>query len=305
MPKKVLVLYYTQTGQLYDIVSSVITSLKAGGDVEIFLEELKPDPPFPFPWSSSAFFQAFPESVKGIPCLLKPTKIPPEKSFDLIIIAYQPWYLSPSVPFHAFFQQESTRHMISGKPVITLIGCRNMWVMAQETIKQYIKEANGNLVGNIVLRDRAPNLLSVVTIIRWMMKNKKERYLKIFPPAGVSKSDILDAQRFGTIIRHFLLHGQFDQLQSELVHAGAVEVQPELVLLEKRGKMLFRLWAEFILKKGSYGSPSRHFRLVLFKYYLLTVLYLVSPFATLLFYLTKPFRNKSIQNQILYYQELN
>jgi len=62
------------------------------------------------------------------------------------------------------------------------------------------------------------------------------------------------------------------------------------------------MWASFILKKGPYGDPSRLFRIRLFKYYLLFVLYLVSPFATLLFYITRPFRRKAIEKQISFYQ---
>jgi len=302
MYRKVLVVYYTQTGQLFEIVKSITNSLQVNGDIDVVFEELKPKSPFPFPWSSNEFFQAFPESVKGIPCELESFTVSPDEPFDLVIIAYQSWFLSPSIPFHAFFQHESTKRLLAGKPVITVIGCRNMWVMAHENMKQYIREANGRLIGNIVLRDKAANLLSVVTIIRWMMKGKKDRYLRIFPPAGISHSDIEGAAIFGNIIYLSMQHGNFDNLRNDLFDAGAVTVQPELIMLEKRGKIFFNFWADFALKKGSYGSKSRNFRLILFKYYLLTVLFLVSPFATLAFYLTKPFRYRSIQKQIMMFR---
>jgi hypothetical protein len=73
-------------------------------------------------------------------------------------------------------------------------------------------------------------------------------------------------------------------------------------MLEKRGKIFFRLWAAFILKKGSYGDPARITRVRLFKYYLLTVLYIVSPFASLLYFILKPFRKKALNRQISLYQ---
>ena len=108
-------------------------------------------------------------------------------------------------------------------------------------------------MGNIVLYDKAPNLLSVVSMIRWMFKGKKERYLKIIPPAGVSEEDIRNASRFGTIIRQSLQNENLSDLNKKLVDAGAVDVQPSLVMIEKRGIMFFRIWADFILKKGAYG----------------------------------------------------
>ena len=79
-----------------------------------------------------------PESVMGIPCELEPLSVNGQEDFDLIIVAWQPWFLSPSIPIHAFFQHETAKKLLAGKPVVTIIGSRNMWVMAQERIKMYI-----------------------------------------------------------------------------------------------------------------------------------------------------------------------
>ncbi len=302
MPKKVLVVYYTQTGQLREIVKSVTAPLEADPGIQLVFEELKPRPPFPFPWTSDEFFQAMPECVQGIPCELEPLTVNVQEDFDLVIVAWQPWFLSPSVPFHAFFQDESVKKLLNGKPVVTLTGCRNMWYMAQTRIRQYIQEAGGRLVGNILLFDKAPNLLSLVSIIRWMFKGKKDRYMKIIPPAGVTQADIDGASRYGHIIRESLQDASLDNLQPKLVSAGAVDVRTGLVMIEKRGIVMFRLWAGFILKKGPYGAKSRLLRIRLFKYYLLAVLYLVSPFATLLYQIIKPFRGQTIKKQISLYQ---
>ncbi len=304
MDKKVLVVYYSQTGQLGEIVNSICAPLKAEGDVEVVYEILKPKTPFPFPWTSDQFFQTMPESVKGIPCELEPLTLKGNEQFDLIIAAWQPWYLSPSIPAHALFQHETIRKLMNGKPVITVIGSRNMWVLAQDVIKKYIVSANARLVGNIILRDKAPNLLGVISVIRWMFQGKKDRYLKIIPPAGISDEDIKAAITFGSIILKALKQGKYDMLQNELVAQGAVDVQPEVVMIEKRGIVLFRLWAGFILKKGSYGSKARIVRVRMFKYYLLAVLYLVSPFASILYEIIRPFRSKTIKKQISLYQSV-
>lgn len=299
---KVLVVYYTQTGQMREIVQSVTAPMARDKDIELVFEALRPKPPFPFPWTSDQFFQAMPESVRGIPCELEPLNVKAKDDIDLIILAWQPWYLSPSIPIHAFFQLASARELIKDKPVISLIGCRNMWVMAYERVKQYIRDAHGQLVGNIVLYDKAPNLLSVVSVIRWMFKGKKERFLGFIPPAGVSQADITGAARFGDLIHSALQKKNYTDLQRNLVVNGAADVNTGLVMIEKRGIMLFRIWADFILRKGPYGSGERLLRVKLFKYYLLLVIYLVSPFATLLYELIRPFRLQAIKKQISLYQ---
>jgi hypothetical protein len=302
--KKVLVVYYTQTGQLKEIIDSVTEPLKIDNDVSVTYEELKPRPAYPFPWTSDEFFQAMPESVKGIPCELEPLSVTGNENFDLILVAWQPWFLSPSIPIHAFFQHPVTKKLLHGKPVITIIGSRNMWVMAQNVIKKYIKDAGGLLTGNILFFDRASNLLSVISIIRWMFKGKKDRYMKIIPPAGVAENDIKNASRYGHTILESLKRGNYDGLNERLISQGAVDVQPSVVMIEKRGIVFFRIWAGFILKKGSYGERSRLGRVRLFKYYLLTVLYLVSPFASILYTIIKPFRKKTIKKQISLYQSI-
>jgi hypothetical protein len=135
-----------------------------------------------------------------------------------------------------------------------------------------------------------------------MFKGKKDRFLKVIPPAGISENDIKNASLYGDCIYKSLKSGFFDDLREDLIEAGAVDVKPGIVMIEKRGIIFFRIWAKFILKKGDYGDSSRVFRIRLFKYYLLSVLYLVSPFASILYMVIKPFRKQTIKKQISLYQ---
>lgn len=281
---KVLVIYYSQTGQVKQIVDSIVSPL--GETHTVTFAELRPVPPFPFPWNGMPFFQVFPESVKEIPCELEPLPVNPDDDFDLVILAYQVWYLSPSIPVTSFLMSEAGKSILKGKPVITVLGVRNMWIMAQERVKKMIADAGGRLAGNIVMTDPAPNLTSVITIVRWMMKGKNSPFSKFgirFPQAGVPKKDIREAGRFGHLITEHLQAGSMETLQAALSKAGAVPVDPVLFNIEKRGKMMFGLWAKIILEKGAYNDPRREFRLRLFKYYLFAVIYLVSPFVSALF----------------------
>ena len=300
---RILVVYYSQSGQLGDITMSVTRTLREQKDIEIVYEELKPRPAFPFPWTSEEFFQAFPESVEGIPCLLEPFKAADNGEYDLVMVAYQPWFLSPSIPVHAFFQHSRAKAILAGKPVIIITGCRNMWVMSTERIKQYIRDAGGKPVGNIVLYDKAPNLLSVISIMRWMFTGKKERY-GLIPPAGVSSQDTENASKYGDIIYSSIKKANLDSLQENLTKAGAVNVIPELILFERNGSRFFKIWSKFILKKGGYGSKARSARLAAFKYYLLAVLFILSPFGSLFFRIAKPFRRKAMEKQKTLYQSM-
>ncbi len=300
--KKALVVYYTQSGQLKDIIDSICTPLQA--DFEFTYEELKPTPAFPFPWTGMSFYQAFPESVQEIPCALKPFSFDPEDTFDLIILAYQPWYLSPSIPFTAFLQSEAAAKVLKGKPVITVLGTRNMWIMAHERVKKRILDMGGNLVGNIVLSDKHHNLVSVVTIVHWMMKGEKYGkglYRKIFPAAGISEKDISDAEKFGLIIKNAYNNDRLTELQDDLLNEGAIVIKPVLMTVEKRGFMMFKPWSKYILKKGGVDDSARVGRLKMFRAYLFSVIYLVSPIGGVVVWIIHKLSPKKTRKAVNYY----
>jgi hypothetical protein len=276
--KKVLIVYYTQTGQLKQIVDSIVAPF--GNDCQLFFEELKPVPAFPFPWNGMPFFQAFPESVKEIPCELEPFKNDFSLDYDLVILAYQVWYLSPSIPFTSFLKNKKAQELLKGKNIITVLGVRNMWIMAQERVKSMIAEAGGKLVGNIVMEDPTGNLTSVVTIVRWMMNGQKEPFRwmgRDFPAAGVPEEEIRRGGLYGERIIHYSLSNNYTELQKSLIESGAVKVHPVLFRIEKTGKRIFGIWSKLVLKKGGYNDPAREGRLKAFKYYLFAVIYLISP----------------------------
>jgi hypothetical protein len=188
--------------------------------------------------------------------------------------------LSASIPFTSFLHTPEAAKVLKGKPVITILGCRNMWAMAHERVKKRIREVGGKLVGNIVLVDRHHNLVSVVTIVRWMLKGKRHGgglYGRLFPVAGVDSKEIEEAKKFGEIILRAAKENEYSDVQAKLLKEGAVEVKPVLLTIEQRGFMMFKPWSKFVLKKGKAGDPARLGRLKMFRAYLFTVIYLVSP----------------------------
>src|SRR4051794_21672222 len=97
---KILVVYYTQTGQLKRIIDHVLAPLE--GKADITFEQLVPVTPFPFPWGKQQFYDTMPETVQSPPRGIDPLKVDVNAQFDLVILAYQPWFLSPSQPTAAF-----------------------------------------------------------------------------------------------------------------------------------------------------------------------------------------------------------
>ena len=102
MSKKVLAVYFTQSGQLGDIIDNFTAPLEASGATVEKLQ-IQPAKKFPFPWSTPVFFAAMPESVLLVPAELEPFQLK-ENHYDLIIVGFQPWFLSPSIPISSLLQ---------------------------------------------------------------------------------------------------------------------------------------------------------------------------------------------------------
>ena len=306
--KEILVIYYSQTGQLRDILEK-ITSTIEGKEVKVTYLEIAPEQKFPFPWKQEEFYGAFPETFLQIPTPLKP--IPQEilkthhpvgnKKYDLIILGYTVWFLTPSIPINSFLLSPEARGVLENTPVITVSASRNMWIMAQEKVKKLLVGNHANLVGNIALVDKNVNHISVITIAHWLMGGKKTRLFGIFPKPGISDKNIAQAARFGPPIREALLKNDFRKLQDTLLQKGSVKVNPSLIATDIRGNMVFGKWASHLIKKN--GDKRRKWT-VYFKYYLLFAIWLIAPIVFIVFLVTYFPMYRKIKRDKAYYSSI-
>ncbi|MBO9730597.1 MAG: hypothetical protein J7623_18285 [Chitinophaga sp.] len=296
---KILVVYYTQTGQLKRIIDHVLAPLE--GKADITFEQLVPVTPFPFPWGKQQFYDTMPETIQATPRAIQPLKVDVNASFDLVILAYQPWFLSPSQPTAAFLQSEAGKQLLRGKKVVTLLGSRNMWLNAQEKVKQYLQQAGASLVGNIVLVDKSPNLISLITILRWAFKGKKEA-TRFLPQAGVQENEIITAGRFAGPIASALASGKWEELHPQLLALDSVELLPNLVVLEGKGIRAFRFWAKFISAKGGPGAPSRQGRVSMYRGLLLVGIFVLQPISIITSLIQLNLKKQQLRGEVDYYK---
>ncbi|MBK0369520.1 dialkylrecorsinol condensing enzyme DarA [Flavobacterium agrisoli] len=297
--KHVLVIYYSQSGQLQTIAQNLALPFVESADINVHFHQIKTQKAFPFPWNKTTFFDAFPESFLQIPTELEPMhEALSQMRFDLILFHYQVWYLSPSIPINSFLKSESAQKIMKNTPVVTINGSRNMWILAQEKIKVLLKTNGAKLVGNIALVDRVGNLISVITIVHWMFSGVKKRYLGFFPLPGVSEKDIQEATKFGFAIRTALLQNNFELLQPKLVSLDGVRISSYLVTVDKTANKIFKKWSTFI-----HQHPKQRKQLLkLFSVYLFLAIWIISPIVYILHLITYPFKRNKIKKETQYYQ---
>ena len=299
--KRVLVVHFSQTGQLARVVRRLVSPL-AAPDVSITEEVLRPRAPYPFPWPLWRFLDAMPETVLLEPPGLEPLSVDPRAQFDLVIVAYQVWFLAPSGPITAFLKSDAGRRLLRGRPVVTVIACRNMWLNAQETVKQLVRDAGGELRDNVVFTDNAPTLATLVTTPRWLLTGRRDAFLGL-PPAGIATAEVAGAERFGRALLAALRAGAERGKAPLLSGLGAARVDPHLIFSERMGKRVFRIWSRIVRAGGPPGSPARLPLVALFCVYLVAAIVLLVPLSLLAQRLLRPFLARRLQAQKIYYEQ--
>ena len=298
MNKKVLAIYYSQSGQLGEIIDNITEPLIAAG-VTVEKLRVKPVNDYAFPWTGERFYDVMPDCVLGVPVPLEPFTLQ-EETYDLIIVGYQSWFLSPAIPSNSLLQHPSLKAVLANAPVVTVTGARNMWLNAFIGIKKLLRDSHANHVGNIALVDQHLNPLSYFTIFHWLLGGKKTRWLGIFPLPGVSDEDIAHAKVFGDTILPFLAAAKWDGMQDELVQQKAVAYNYSLMILEAKAGPQYIGWANKIN-----GSKHRSRLLSVFKYYLHVALFIGAPVLLIIDAIfIKPFSSKRIQKLKQHYLNL-
>ena len=299
--KRVLVVHFSQTGQLTRVVRRLLSPLAEAGDMQLVEEVLRPRRPYPFPWPLWRFFDLMPETVLLHPPALEPLSVRPDERFDLVVLAYQVWFLAPSGPITAFLKSEAGRRLLGGCPVVTVIACRNMWLTAQETVKRLVGEAGGRLRDNVVFCDPGSTLATLITTPRWLLTGRRDGFFGL-PPAGVAEADIAGADRFGQALLNALRADRERAAAPMLAGLGAARVDPRLIISERAGSRAFALWSRLIRLGGPPGASARIPLVALFVVYLATMVFIALPVSLLAQRLLRPLLARRLESQRAYFE---
>jgi len=248
--KRILALYYSQSGQTQRIAEAFLRPFQRGDGIELFCVALRPIKAFPFPWSVWKFFDAMPESVLMVGCPLDWDAPQVWQRYDLIIIFYQVWFLSPSPPVVSLVRSKG--QLFQGTPVVTVVNARDKWVCAQRKMAELIDKAGGKLAGHVAVVPRVSPVTGLVTTLRWLWTGKREPFWW-FPEAGLTQAEIDAVERFGVAVYEALSENRLETLGKSLENMKAAPVDIHLLRQEEIGERIFRRWAGWIRGKGDRG----------------------------------------------------
>lgn len=277
--RRILIVEYSQSGQLFQVMQQVLAPLQqAGHEVERLQLEL--ETPFPFPWPFWLFMDTFAETSALVSRPLKPWSVE-RHDYDLVILGYPIWFLSPPPPIVSFLKSDAGKALLNEKPVVTLTACRNMWIQAHKDMQQLLAQAGAQHLDHVAMVDPAHAMLTLVTTPRWVLTGRREAFW-CFPRAGVSDEQIKNSSRFGRALNLALSNPEWSADQAMLTGLQAVAVDPGLAASEKIAKRSFKIWGALMRAVGPPATKQRRIVLVFYTVFLITLLCTVVPLSMVL-----------------------
>lgn len=297
MSKRILVVYWSQSGQTERVARAMVEPLEAAGH-DVVHGRLRPSIRYPFPWTVTRFLDVFPESVHLDPPAMEPLfpDQAPER-FDLVIIVYQVWFLSPSPPVTGFLQSEEGRRILADTPVVTVTACRNMWLTAQEKVKAMLADAGARHRDHVAVTDPGPALATFVTTPRWLLSGHRGRPGGLFPPAGLDADQIRGMARFGRALEQALSRDEERKAPPMLSGLGAAPVDRRFIMSETIGHRSFKVWGRLIRLFGRQGQKRRWPVLYVYMIFLVAMILTVVPVSLLIQAVARPLLSGTLRRR--------
>ena len=224
-----------------------------------------------------------------------------QEEYDLIVLGYTSWFLSPSIPVTGFLKSDQAKRLFKDRPVVTVIACRDMWLMAQEKMKSLLGDLGARLKDNVVLTDQGKSLYTFVTTPRWLFTGRKNAFW-FFPKAGIAPEEIDASSRFGERLCDALKQGEETGDAPMLQDMNAVNVNGKLIATERIAHRSFLIWSKLIKKAGAPNSMGRNIVISIYIVFLLTLIVTVVPLNMLIRKLLYPLKKRSIDEAVAYYE---
>ena len=249
--RRAVVFLYTQTGQLREVAQALTAPLEARG-WDIRWIDVQPCDAFPFPWPIRRFFGVFPQVVdpEALVELVEPAGGFDTAADELVILAYQVWYLAPSLPIRSLLKTHP--EAVRGRTVVSLIACRNMWYSAAIEASGLLQSAGARRVEVVAATDTRGSSTSLVTTLRWLLTGKRVPFLW-FGRAGVGDDELVRVDVVGQCIA-----------ESRPCPQDAAPVVPALAAADVLAGKVFRKWGATVRSMRRFGVAAHAASLITF-----------------------------------------
>jgi menaquinone-dependent protoporphyrinogen IX oxidase len=204
-PPRVLLLYYSYTGQSHKVLQAAGEVFRDRGCEVADAQITFTDPRYAEKFSRFPMRRVWPDmlSVLGaqkrneIGQIHTPDTVR-DGDYDLILIGSPTWWDNVSMPLRSFLKTDEARKLLSGKPFAVFVVCRTFWRENLEAVRELAEEQGGRYVDEIHFTYPGDNLRSMLALTSYLGTGeyrKKSLGLKL-PPTNVQPEQLEQTQAF-------------------------------------------------------------------------------------------------------------
>ncbi|WP_228854229.1 flavodoxin family protein [Desulfomarina profundi] len=205
--KRVLIIYYSFTGQTKLLLNRIIEGLEGEG-IEVTVQQLTPVSPYDFPFKS--YYDLLKATIQTFFSLRSEIK-PVEKTFSgcwsRIILAGPTWSYHPSGPVLDFLDRYGKE--LRDECVIPLISCRAYWRIHHWELRRHLKKYGARMEPPIVfthlIREPWRTIGLILQLRGKMVRRENSWFRKRYPGYGHNREQTFIALDLGKKLAQTIL----------------------------------------------------------------------------------------------------
>jgi menaquinone-dependent protoporphyrinogen IX oxidase len=213
-PPRILLLYYSYTGQAHKVLEAAGEVLRSRG-CEVAEAEIKfTDQRYAEKFSRFPMRRVWPDmlSVLGAQKRNETGEIQTpdtvrDGDYDLILIGSPTWWDNVSMPLRSFLKSDEAGKVLSGKPFAVFVVCRTFWRENLQAVRELAEEQGGRYVDEIHFTYPGDNLRSMLALTSYLGSGEyRQRYLGLrIPPTNVQPEQLEQTRTFAARLADGLL----------------------------------------------------------------------------------------------------
>lgn len=202
-PPRVLLLYYSYTGQSLKVLEAAGEVFRARGCEVVKAGIEFTDPRYSEKFSRFPMKRVWPDMLsvykaqsRGETGEIRVPDAVHDGEYDLVCIGSPTWWRAPSMPIRSFLKLVDGRKLLAGKPFAVCVVCRHYWRENFEEVCKLAEECGGRYIDEIHFSYPGDAIRSMLSLTSYLGSGKnREKYLGLRIPATNIQPDQLDRMR--------------------------------------------------------------------------------------------------------------
>ena len=213
-PRKVLLLYYSYTGQAQKVLDAAGEVFRERG-CEVYRAPIEfTDPRYADRFSRFPMNNVWPDFIGMLPAqTMRATgeiRTPDEvrrTDYDLICIGSPTWWRNVSMPLRSFLTSAEAGPLLDGTPFAVFVVCRRYWRENFNAVRKLAAKKGGRFVGGVHFGYPGSQVRSMLSLTSYLATGEyRQRYLGVrIPTTNISADQLEETRRFAAKLADRLL----------------------------------------------------------------------------------------------------